>query len=157
MIILNVLDNGNFQSYKNLITLLIDTTDSFELVLREDLGLAAIENKLINLLSSNLIFSKKENEWAAQITNSLHTINRYECNKKTLDILLSHSQFFSDFGNKYSVEDLSFFKNNVPYFVSIGHEFEQYFLLKSKYEAKFLQKNLNLLNIVYDPELEYSV
>ncbi len=24
-------------------------------------------------------------------------------------------------------------------------------------EAKFLQKNLNLLNIVYDPELEYSV
>lgn len=135
------------KKYHDLLAFLFEEADYFELVERHDVGLDDYSLTLKNQLAPYLLGTQDSNEWAAQMTEKLFPVNHYNATPEAKQILLDNSKTIYDFGLKYALEDLSFYRKEEVYFVTVGHEKECGFVLATERDLEYVKQQMPHLRL----------
>ncbi|MDB5207268.1 MAG: hypothetical protein JWR72_2343 [Flavisolibacter sp.] len=122
-----VLDTG-VTSLKEILLALLNYTDTFSFVIREDQHVSNEAMDLLEHLKVYLIETKKVSEWPG--TNLLWgkvTLYLYYLNNESAYILYTTEVNLYKWLLPDKPEDLTFYRNDRPFFVSITHEKDAYF------------------------------
>ncbi|MEK4670121.1 stage III sporulation protein AH [Niallia sp. FSL R7-0271] len=111
--------------YASLIDIAIKYCDKFQLILRTDLGVKASSyNVLINRLQSSFIMKKEESEWASTALEESDKaeVYYYTADENAKQVLKSFSNSLYNWQHPNLLEDLSFFKDDKEWLVTVSHE-----------------------------------
>ncbi len=130
-------------SVREIASALLNYADTFSFVVREgkDVSKEAIE--LLESLKLYLIESKKVSEWpGTKLFWEQATLYIFHLNNETAYLLYTSENNLFKWLFPHLPEDLVFYKNNKPLFVSITHEKEAYFELEDSEEAFLRDRDL---------------
>lgn len=120
--------NTKINSIKKLTEGLFDFADSFSFVLRDENLMSQQTHTLLNELSIYLIIETDVKEWpGTKLTLDNARLFKYYLNKETAFILSFYNDNLYNWLQPTLPEDIVFYKNDQPVFVSITHEKEAYF------------------------------
>lgn len=123
-------------SIKEITSALLNYADTFSFVVREGKDVSKEVIDLVESLKVYLIESKKVSEWAGtKLFWEQATLYTYYLNNESAFVLYTSEDNLFKWLLPYRPEDLVFYKNNKPFFVSITHEKDAYFELEDNDEA----------------------
>jgi len=125
---MNKLLDAKVTSLKKISLALLNYTDTFSFVIREEQHISKEAIDIIEHLKSYLIETKKVSEWPG--TNLLWgkvTLYSYYFNNESAYILYTTEDNLYKWLLPDRPEDLTFYKNDKPFFVSITHEKDAFF------------------------------
>jgi len=122
--------DSKIKSIKELTNGLLHYADTFSFVLRQDREVSEEAKMLISDLSIFLKDEKDIQEWpGTKLLFGQVTIYMYHLNQESVFVLSHYSDNLHKWVQPELPEDLVFYKENQPVFVSITHEKEAYFSL----------------------------
>ena len=108
--------------YSKLLREMLTNADSFSFVVRDGMGLNESGKKIIEDLKSHLIEATRSSEWpGTKLINHTALVSKYRLNEESIKSLSRVKGLF-DWMQPDLPEDLTFYKNDKPIFVSIAHE-----------------------------------
>lgn len=117
-------------SIKELTAGLLNYADSFSFVVREDNEISQNVNNLISDLSIFLIEKKEVQEWpGTKLLLGFAKFYRFNLNAESAFILNVYENYLYKWVQPELPEDLIFYKQEQPVFISITHENDAYFEL----------------------------
>ena len=109
---------------------LLNFTDSFSLIIREENDVSDNITKLLSALNSFLIEEKFVQEWpGTKLFGGKAKLYRYNLNSESASILHRTEKNLFNWLQPELPEDLTFYKGRQPVFISITHEKDAYFEL----------------------------
>jgi len=147
---ITITKNPKKKTYKDLMELAFKICDSFHLVIRKDMGTIEDYNQILQRLESSLIEMKEESEWASTILGDGQTayVYYYNTDNNAKKVVLESSNNLFGWEHPDLPEDLSFFKNNKEWLVTISHEKEAFIYNSDKSELDQINaiKGLKILH-----------
>jgi hypothetical protein len=125
---LNKLPNIKVSSVRQITSALLNYADTFSFVIWEGNGLSKKAIDLLEGLRPYLIESKEVSEWpGTKLFSERATSYTYHLNNETAYLLYTTEEDLVKWLLPYLPEDLVFYKNNMPLFISTTHEKDAYF------------------------------
>jgi hypothetical protein len=122
--------NTKINSISTLTNYFFNYADTFSFVLREDIEISEHLKTLISDLSSYLIDIKEVKEWpGTKLLIGKANLYIYHFNQESAFVLCRFNDNLYKWIHPESPEDLIFYKENLPVFISITHEEDAYFEL----------------------------
>ena len=135
--------DSKVNSIRAITSVLLDFTDTFSFVVRERMSLSKEAIELLESLQPYLVESKKTSEWAGtKLFCEQATLYTYNLNRETAYLLYTSEDNLFKWLLPHLPEDLVFYKNNRPFFISITHEKDAFFELDGKEEIFLRDKDL---------------
>lgn len=135
--------DAKINSVKEIASALLDYADTFSFAVREGKDISKEAVDLLEGLKPYLIESKKVTEWAGtKLFWEKATLNIYHLNSETAYLLYINENNVFKWLLPHLPEDLVFYKNNKPLFVSITHEKAAYFELDESDETFLRDRDL---------------
>jgi hypothetical protein len=130
-------------SIKEIASALMGYADTLSFVVREEKAISKEAIALLESLKPYLIEAKKVSEWpGTKLFWEQATLYTYHLNNETAYLLYTSEDNLFRWLLPHLPEDLVFYKNSKPFFVSITHEKDAYFELEGKEEAFLRQRDL---------------
>lgn len=102
---------------------LLEYSNMFSVVIREDLGINNRIDETINRLSPFLIKKEIVNEWpGTKLLIDSATLYKFHLNRQTITILISTEPYLYNWINPNLPEDIVLYNDDKPIFISITHE-----------------------------------
>ena len=116
--------------YSELLEELLKIANTFSFVIRSNYAITESENIILETFEKYLLLREEVESWPGTILlyGKRAHIFYYSFNQETLSLLLKISNDLFEWLHPYKPEDLCFYKNKKPVFVSISHERDSYFL-----------------------------
>lgn len=138
-------NNPTKKTFTGLMDFAFSASDTFQLVVRKDLGLSKKGKKLLKRLEPWLIKKKKQSEWASNILfEGKAWVYYFKATKGAKAILLNELSSLYELEQSDYPEDLSFFRKGKVIIATNSHE--QFCMVKVK-KPKQLQAFLAIPNI----------
>ena len=119
-------------SIKEIACALLNYTETFSFVIREETDVSKEVNELLEDLKEYLIETKKVSEWpGTKLLWEQAALYTYHLNNESAYLLYKCEDYLFKWLLPQLPEDLVFYKKNRPFFVSITHEKEAYFELEN--------------------------
>jgi hypothetical protein len=130
-------------SIKKISSALLNYADSFSFIIREATNVSNATIELLDNLKIYLIETKRVSEWpGTKLLWEQAVLYTYSLNNESAYLLFTTEDHLFKWLLPQWPEDLAFYKNNKPFFVSITHEKEAYFELEGKDEIFLKDKDL---------------
>ncbi|MBF8416837.1 stage III sporulation protein AH [Bacillus coagulans] len=115
--------------------------DIFHLVIRKEFGPLNDYDPVLNELHPFLKEKKETSKWAGtELDGETAYVYYYSANELSKDKILKFSKSLFGWEQPILPEDLSFYKSENPWLVSIAHEQMAYILTDDQYEMDRLRK-----------------
>ena len=122
--------NTKINSIRILTNNLLNYADTFSFVLREEIEISEQAKTLISDLSTYLIDEKEVQEWpGTKLLIGQAKLYIYHFNQESAFVLCRFNHNLYKWIQPELPEDLIFYKENLPVFISITHEEDAYFEL----------------------------
>jgi hypothetical protein len=123
-------------NYTELLEKLLKISNKFSFVIRTNYLITEAEKNILYLFKNYLLLETEVEAWPGTILyyGKKSRIFYYSFNKKTFDLLRKTSDSLYEWLHPEKPEDLCFYKNETPVFVSISHEHNSYFVNYSEAE-----------------------
>jgi hypothetical protein len=143
-------ENPKNEVYDALMDLAFETCNSFQLVLRRDLGNIRVLDPILEKLKGSLIEIKLDSKWASTILedNNKAEVYFYQADEKAKRVVKELSNSLYDWclsEPEILPEDLSFFKNGRPWLVNCAHEKESHIFTDNVNEIEKLKSIKGLI------------
>ncbi|WP_412977694.1 stage III sporulation protein AH [Ornithinibacillus sp. 179-J 7C1 HS] len=138
------LEETKGEKYKNLLDFACSICDSFQLVIRTDMGNPKEIRKILREIEAHKIKMEVTSEWAStMLDGETAEVYFYKTNEDTLTFLKNKTNSLHGWIYPYLPEDLSFFKNNQPWLINISHEKSTYLKTENPSEVSCI-KNIGI-------------
>ena len=143
-------ENPKNEVYDALLDLAFETCNSFQLVLRRDLGNIRVLDPILKKLKGSLIEIKLDSQWASTILedNNKAEVYFYQADEKAKRVVKELSNSLYDWclsEPEILPEDLSFLKNGSPWLVNCAHEKESHIITDNVNEIEKLKSIKGLI------------
>ena len=126
------LSDSRISSIKELTGLLLNYTDSFSFIIREEEKVSKNVDDLLEALKDYHIKSSEVSEWpGTQLLWDKANIHFFHLNNISAHLLYSMEDNLFNWLHPDLPEDFIFYKDNKPVFISITHEKDAYFDLEN--------------------------
>lgn len=133
-------------SIKTLASILDVYADSFSFTCREGIPIPKKLENLLDDLSPYLIEKKEVMEWpGTKLLLDKAALYLFDLNTESAFILSQYDDYIFNWIQPELPEDVVFYQNEHPIFISITHERDAYFELNEKIE-KFISNKISLYN-----------
>lgn len=142
-----IVSNPKDNTYRELIDLAFDISDTFILIMRQDIFFNQNADYLLEELKSSLKEVKEQYEWPGIISAGKPAkVYYYNTDINARIIIKAVTNSLHSWVQPDLPEDLSFIKNGKPWLINTSHEFESYIITENKQDIeKIIQiKGLNI-------------
>ncbi len=142
------------EQYHMLIDFISTNCDQFFLVERDDMDVEENARLLKKELQPNLLAIKNQSAWIGTklLNGQTAKVHYYYLTENTKQILKKYASSLYSWTQPELLEDLTFLKNNNPWFVTVGHEKFAYF----EENSPEIEEALNELKIPLTPRRRNS-
>ncbi|CAM3889932.1 hypothetical protein [Lederbergia lenta] len=138
----DLVENPTGETYRQLIKVLCDYSDTFYFVTRKELRYA---QEILDEFEPHTVKTYKTKKWANTETKGpAATVYVMEANQDTCELLLQPANKLYDWVAPNLPEDLTFIKNNFAWFTCTTHEQFGGFSIRSNYYRRLLDQVSNL-------------
>ncbi|WP_062353487.1 hypothetical protein [Bacillus kwashiorkori] len=135
-------ENPTGETYRQLIKILCDHSDKFYFITRKELN---YNKNIIQLFVPYILEVFQTKEWANTKTlGPPANVYMVSANEATCQLLQQLANTLYDWVSPHLPEDLTFIKNNFPWFTSTTHEQFAQFSIRSQYYKNIICEQSNL-------------
>lgn len=134
----SLVENQTGEVYQQLINVLCSYSDKFYFITRKELS---YDMKIIKNFEPYIVETYKTKKWANTMTDGPSaTVYVIDVNPETCLLLQQLANSLYDWVSPKLPEDLTFIKNNHPWFTSTAHEEFAIFSIRSDYYRNIMKK-----------------